>query len=79
MTDLDTRAGERRNASPQRTRRPSSPRPVQDNSPDLAVNGLLDIVDDRAWLRADGYLPSPDDIAVPTALLRSHGLRRGGF
>ena len=77
MTDLDTRAGERRNASPQRTRRPSSPRPVQDNSPDLAVNGLLDIVDDRAWLRADGYLPSPDDIAVPTALLRSHGLRRG--
>ena len=77
MTDLDTRAGERRNAPPQRTRRPASPRPVQDYSPDLAVNGLLDIVDDRAWLRADGYLPGPDDIAVPTAHLRSLGLRRG--
>jgi transcription termination factor Rho len=44
---------------------------------DVAVNGLLDIVDDRAWLRAEGYLPGPDDIAVSPAHVRSLGLRRG--
>jgi transcription termination factor Rho len=41
------------------------------------VDALLDIVDDRAWLRADGYLPGPGDIAVHTAEIRRHGLRRG--
>jgi transcription termination factor Rho len=44
---------------------------------DVAVDALLDIVDDRAWLRADGYLPGPDDIAVAPAQVRAHGLRRG--
>jgi len=44
---------------------------------DVAVKGLLDIVDDKAWLRADGYLPGPDDIAVSPAQVKSLGLRRG--
>jgi len=85
LTDVDTRPGERRSAPPRNNRhrrptntnsptRPSTPLP---ESPDVAVNGLLDIVDDRAWLRANGYLPGPDDIAVPDAQLRSLGLRRG--
>ena len=46
---------------------------------DVAVKGLLDIVDDKAWLRADGYLPGPDDIAVSPAQVRSLGLRRGDY
>jgi transcription termination factor Rho len=87
LTNIDTRAAERRPAatrgSTSRARRPagadprSRPAGPAQESPDLAVNGLLDIVDDRAWLRADGYLPGPDDIAVSTAQLRSLGLRRG--
>ena len=87
MTNLDTRADDRRPAtsrgSTNRARRPagaaprSRPAGPTTESPDLAVNGLLDIVDDRAWLRADGYLPGPDDIAVSTAQLRALGLRRG--
>jgi transcription termination factor Rho len=44
---------------------------------DVAVDSLLDIVDDRAWLRADGYLPGRDDIAVSMAQVRRLGLRRG--
>jgi transcription termination factor Rho len=44
---------------------------------DVAVDALLDIVDDRAWLRADGYLPGPDDIAVSPGQVRQLGLRRG--
>jgi transcription termination factor Rho len=44
---------------------------------DVAVNGLLDVVDDQAWIRADGYLPGPDDISIAPAHLRTLGLRRG--
>ncbi len=46
---------------------------------DVAVKGMLDIVDDKAWLRADGYLPGPDDMAVSPAQVRSLGLRRGDY
>jgi transcription termination factor Rho len=80
LTDLDTRVDQRR---PTRARssgtsdRKNNRRPSIDQAPDVVVNGLLDIVDDRAWLRADGYLPGPDDIAVPSVLVRSLGLRRG--
>jgi transcription termination factor Rho len=75
MTDLESRVGARRSAPP-RNRRTAPAHPASE-APDLAVNGLLDIVDDRAWLRADGYLPGPDDIAVTTAQVRANGLRRG--
>src|SRR5690349_726816 len=81
MTDNDVRSSERRNTR----RRPAGIGPRNrpaDTGPgapsaDVAVDGLLDIVDDKAWLRVDGYLPDPDDIAVSQAQVRSHGLRRG--
>ena len=80
MTDLGTRVARRTSAprsSSGTSDRKNNRRPTSDQTPDVAVNGLLDIVDDRAWLRADGYLPGPDDIAVPTTQVRSLGLRRG--
>ncbi len=43
----------------------------------LPVAGILDIVDDHAVVRADGYLAGPHDAHVPLALVRGHGLRRG--
>jgi transcription termination factor Rho len=80
LTDLDTRV-DQRHSTPARSSgtsdRKNNRRPSADHTPDVAVNGLLDIVDDKAWLRADGYLPGPDDIAVPTAQVKSLGLRRG--
>ncbi|KAA2267161.1 transcription termination factor Rho [Solihabitans fulvus] len=42
-----------------------------------SVTGILDIVDNRAVLRADGYLPGPGDVSVSSALVRRHSLRRG--
>ena len=41
------------------------------------VTGILDIVDNRAVVRAEGYLPGPRDAQVPLGLVREHGLRRG--
>ncbi|GID27823.1 transcription termination factor Rho [Paractinoplanes brasiliensis] len=44
---------------------------------EISVDALLDIVDDRAWLRLDGYLPGPKDIPVNMHEVRRLGLRRG--
>ena len=88
MTDIERRVDEHRSA-PTRRRSATTTRPRNrptDKGPaaasagaliDVAVNGLIDVVDDRAWLRVEGYLPSPDDIAVSPAQVRSLGLRRG--
>jgi transcription termination factor Rho len=57
------------------TRTPQKPTTTE--AADVAVDALLDIVDDRAWLRADGYLPGPGDIPVGLAQVRRLGLRRG--
>nr|WP_268248831.1 transcription termination factor Rho [Actinoplanes ianthinogenes] len=43
----------------------------------VAVDAILDIVDDRAWLRADGYLPGRADLPLTLADTRRLGLRRG--
>jgi transcription termination factor Rho len=43
----------------------------------MSTNGILDIVGERAFVRADGYLPGPDDVSVPMGLVRGFGLRRG--
>jgi len=44
---------------------------------EITVDALLDIVDDRAWLRLHGYAPGPDDIPVALPEIRRLGLRRG--
>jgi transcription termination factor Rho len=41
------------------------------------VAGILDVHGDSAFLRTEGYLPGPDDIFVPPAMIRKYGLRRG--
>ena len=81
MTDTQVRADGRRSTST-RTRRTNTTRPQNrpsDGGPatETPVNGLVDIVDDKAWVRADGYLPGPDDVPIASSQLRSLGLRRG--
>ncbi len=41
------------------------------------VGGIVDVVGNNAFLRTDGYAPSPDDLHIPPALLKQFGLRRG--
>jgi transcription termination factor Rho len=43
----------------------------------LPVEGIVDVLDNAAFVRADGYLPGPDDVFIPLAQLRKLGLRRG--
>ncbi len=39
--------------------------------------GILDVLDNYAFVRTSGYLPGPDDVYVSLSMVRRHGLRRG--
>jgi len=43
----------------------------------LPVGGLLDILENYAFIRTAGYLPSPNDVYVGLQLVRKYGLRKG--
>ena len=43
----------------------------------LPVAGILDILDNYAFVRTTGYLTGPNDVYVSLAQVRRHGLRRG--
>jgi transcription termination factor Rho len=55
---------------------PSQDPDVRDAAP-VPVSGILDIRDDRAFVRVSGYRPGPGDVYVPLSRVRQHGLRRG--
>nr|WP_237690267.1 transcription termination factor Rho [Nocardioides panacisoli] len=39
--------------------------------------GILDVLDNYAFVRTSGYLPGPDDVYLSLSLVRKYGLRRG--
>jgi len=43
----------------------------------LPVAGIIDILDNYAFVRTGGYLPGPDDVYVSLSLVRKYGLRKG--
>jgi transcription termination factor Rho len=43
----------------------------------VPVTGILDIQDNHAFVRTEGYAPGRDDAYVSTAQVKQHGLRRG--
>ncbi|HET7682420.1 MAG TPA: transcription termination factor Rho [Marmoricola sp.] len=56
------------------------------NEPDLNIleddvltpcAGILDVLDNYAFVRTSGYLPGPDDVYVSLSMVRKYGLRRG--
>jgi transcription termination factor Rho len=56
------------------------------NEPDLQIleddvltpcAGILDVLDNYAFVRTSGYLPGADDVYVSLSMVRKYGLRRG--
>jgi transcription termination factor Rho len=84
-TTLERPTGERPTSTRRTRERPTSaraePQPAdatEESTPQAAeVAGLLDIQDQHGFLRTTGYLPGSQDLYVPTALIRRHGLRTG--
>jgi transcription termination factor Rho len=43
----------------------------------LNVSGILDVLDNYAFVRTSGYLPGPDDAYVSLSMVKKFGLRKG--
>ncbi|MGW7350117.1 transcription termination factor Rho [Streptomyces sp. NPDC054784] len=50
---------------------------VSDDDVLIPVAGILDILDNYAFVRTSGYLPGPNDVYVSLAQVRKNGLRKG--
>ncbi|WP_217239360.1 transcription termination factor Rho [Streptomyces sp. AC555_RSS877] len=56
----------------------SGPEPqLADDDVLIPVAGILDILDNYAFIRTSGYLPGPNDVYVSLAQVRKNGLRKG--
>ncbi|MEX5716777.1 transcription termination factor Rho [Geodermatophilus sp. WL48A] len=82
--DLEGGRGRRGRRYRDRNRRGGRERFDQPNEPTvsdddvlLPVAGILDVLDNYAFVRTSGYLTGPNDVYVSLSQVRRHGLRRG--
>jgi transcription termination factor Rho len=77
--DRHDRRNNRRDRGRFRDRGNREEREVQISEDDvlLPVGGLLDILENYAFIRTAGYLPSPNDVYVGLQMVRKFGLRKG--
>ncbi|GAA2342792.1 transcription termination factor Rho [Streptomyces cuspidosporus] len=83
-TDDDFDGGRRGRRGRYRDRRGRRGRDDFGNEPQVSeddvlipVAGILDILDNYAFIRTSGYLPGPNDVYVSLAQVRKNGLRKG--
>ncbi|MFZ1410791.1 MAG: transcription termination factor Rho [Micropruina sp.] len=50
---------------------------VTDDDVLVPVNGILDVMDNYAFVRTTGYLPGPNDAYVSLSMVKRFGLRKG--
>ncbi|MBC9957010.1 transcription termination factor Rho [Yimella sp. cx-51] len=43
----------------------------------VPVAGILDVLDNYAFVRTSGYLPGPNDVYVPLNIVKKNGMRKG--
>jgi transcription termination factor Rho len=79
--DWDNRRGRRGRRYRDRNRRrrdgESAEPEVTEDDVLIPVAGILDVLDNYAFVRTSGYLPGPNDVYVSLAQVRRHGLRKG--
>jgi transcription termination factor Rho len=87
----DEAGGRRRNRSRNRSRNdrndrndrnrgnrgPDAEPVVSDDDVLIPAAGILDVLDNYAFVRTSGYLPGPNDVYVSLAMVRKWGLRKG--
>jgi transcription termination factor Rho len=80
------RRRDRRGSNRDRDRRGSGGAPGRDRIEEpqvseddvlIPVAGILDILDNYAFVRTSGYLPGPNDVYVSLAMVRRNNLRKG--
>ncbi|HET7660755.1 MAG TPA: Rho termination factor N-terminal domain-containing protein, partial [Oryzihumus sp.] len=85
--DDDERGGRRRGRQRYRDRKrrgggrendfQDSPETLTDEDVLVPVAGILDVLDNYAFVRTSGYLPGPNDVYVPLGMVKKNGLRKG--
>jgi transcription termination factor Rho len=81
--DSDGRGGRRnrdrfRNRNRRRGERGGEAEPViTEDDVLIPIAGILDVLDNYAFIRTTGYLPGPNDVYVSLSQVRKHGLRKG--
>jgi transcription termination factor Rho len=50
---------------------------ISDDDVLVPVAGILDVMDNYAFVRTSGYLPGPNDLYVSLSMVRKNGLRKG--
>ncbi len=50
---------------------------VSDDDVLIPAAGILDLLDNYAFVRTSGYLPGPNDVYVALSMVRKYGLRKG--
>jgi transcription termination factor Rho len=82
--DQESRGGGRRSRDRFRSRnrrrgeRGAEPEPViTEDDVLIPIAGILDVLDNYAFVRTTGYLPGPNDVYVSLSQVRKHGLRKG--
>ncbi|HEX5511912.1 MAG TPA: transcription termination factor Rho, partial [Actinomycetales bacterium] len=84
--DDDESGGGRRRRSRyrDRKRRGRGNEPMVDDEPQVSeddvlipVAGILDVLDNYAFIRTSGYLPGPNDVYVSLGQVKKNGLRKG--
>jgi transcription termination factor Rho len=82
--DYESRGGRRRRGRYRDRNRRGRDRFAESGEPVIAeddvlipVAGIVDILDNYAFVRTSGYLPGPNDVYVSLAQVRRYGLRKG--
>ncbi|WP_330183092.1 transcription termination factor Rho [Nocardia sp. NBC_01503] len=73
----ERRRGRDRDGAPGETSRESRELEIREDDVLQPVAGILDVLDNYAFVRTSGYLAGPNDVYVSMNLVRKNGLRRG--
>ncbi len=66
-----------RNRNRSRRERPDGEPVVTEDDVLIPIAGILDVLDNYAFVRTSGYLPGPHDVYVSLSQVRKYGLRKG--
>jgi transcription termination factor Rho len=71
------RGRDRGNRQPTSNQRSEPDTTILDDDVLTPAAGILDVLDNYAFVRTSGYLPGADDVYVSLSMVRKYGLRRG--
>jgi transcription termination factor Rho len=75
--DGDGRRNRRRRGRDRSRNRNEPDTEIREDDVLVPAAGILDVLDNYAFVRTSGYLPGPDDVYLSLSMVRKYGLRRG--